>query len=49
MRFLVGLSKVPICLIASLVNLPDEIETIKRIDAAVAAGELFDESAIDWN
>jgi hypothetical protein len=43
------LSKILLKFIPEVEPLPDEIETIKRIDAAVAAGELFDESAIDWN
>jgi len=29
--------------------LPDEIEAIEKMGAAISSGELLDESAIDWN
>lgn len=35
--------------ISEVSPLADEIEAINKMDAAIASGDLYDESDIDWN
>jgi len=42
-------SKILLKFIPEVEPLPDEIEAIEKMGAAISSGELLDESAIDWN
>ena len=42
-------SKILLMFVAETEPLPDEVEAIRKLDAAIANNELYDESSINWD